>query len=117
MFFAAGDSRKELKDTGFLLGKKINPEAANQSGMNPASVCFWEYSQSCAQGESWGRNSVYGRVFIVGGGLAAAGFVVIESVLLLKKVGGMNVYLWFLVKNWEKNKTASFELQERQLCV
>lgn len=33
-----------------------------------------------------GRNSVYGRVFIVGG-LAAAKFVVIESVLLFEKGG------------------------------
>lgn len=36
-----------------------------------------------------GRSSVYGRVFIVGGGLAAAKFVVIEAVLLFKK-GGWN---------------------------
>lgn len=34
-----------------------------------------------------GRSSVYGRVFIVGGGLAAAKFVVIEAVLLFKKGG------------------------------
>lgn len=55
--------------------------------MDPAGVCFWEYSQCCAQGESGGRNSIYGRVFIVGGGLAAAKFVVTESVLLFKKGG------------------------------
>lgn len=34
-----------------------------------------------------GRSSVYGRVIIVGGGLAAAKFLVIESVLLFKKRG------------------------------
>lgn len=32
-----------------------------------------------------GRSSAYGRVFIVGAGLAAAKFVMIESVLLFKK--------------------------------
>lgn len=34
-----------------------------------------------------GRNSACGRVFIVVGGLAAAKFVVIESVLLFEKGG------------------------------
>lgn len=37
MIFAAGDSGKELKDIGFLLGDKTNPQAGR---MSSAGVCF-----------------------------------------------------------------------------
>lgn len=51
-----------------------------------------------------GRNNVYGRVFIAGGGLAAAKFVLIKPVQLFKKrwVGWLAVYSLILCEELEE---------------
>lgn len=98
------------------LRNRVNPKAENQRRINPASMYFSGCFQCCAEGKSWRQQQ---QCLSLAVGSLRLNLYWLSLSNCLKK-GGWDDWLfilWFFVKSWKKNKTTSFELWARQLCV